>query len=323
MDWSETPVELDRAWAEQPVIMPGPHGDLYGIFTPPAPEASPAGLCVILFGRNRWWCNRLSVKGARWLAARGFSCLRFDYHGFGESEGASQPLNGDKPFTEDAVAAIRFMRKEFGQQRFALSGFCFDGRTALSAIEEEGDVVEAIVCISPETTGAPGEQLSYLFTFDNALLFLRRSASYKKQAILYALRRAVNLIRVAGQVRSRQVLAERRLSDRFKRTFHALVHSKARCFFLQGRDDPEYHAFQLVERTLLAKLNPEQRSRITVEVWPGKIHLLEYPAVQRDVVQRTLTWIDGCRQPPLTLAQPAPPVILPEMTNGFRAQHRA
>ena len=54
MDWNETPAELARAWAEQPVIMPGQHGDLYGIFTPPAPEASPAGLCVILFGRNRW-----------------------------------------------------------------------------------------------------------------------------------------------------------------------------------------------------------------------------------------------------------------------------
>src|SRR6516225_950418 len=115
MDWNETPAELARAWAEQPLIMPGQQGELYGIFTPPAPEAPPAGMCVILFSRNRWWHDRLTVKGARWLASRGFPCLRFDYHGLGESEGICQAIHGDRPFTEDAVAAIRYMRKEFGQ----------------------------------------------------------------------------------------------------------------------------------------------------------------------------------------------------------------
>src|SRR5271168_782371 len=126
MDWSETPAELARAWAEQPVIMPGAHGEIYGIYTPPAPESSPAGLCAILFSRNRWWCDRLTIKGARWLAARGFPSLRFDYHGFGESEGDCGVISGDRPFTEDAVATIRYMRKEFAQERFALSGFCLD-----------------------------------------------------------------------------------------------------------------------------------------------------------------------------------------------------
>jgi|GEM_PF-943737 len=319
MDWNETPAELGRAWAEQPVIMPGKYGDLYGIFTPPAPEASPAGLCVILFGRNRWWCDRLSVKGARWLAARGFSGLRFDYHGFGESEGVCDVISGDEPFPEDAIAAIRYMRNEFGQQRFALSGFCFDGRTALSATEEEGDAIEAVVCTSPEVTSYPGDVLTHMVTLQKTRTFLFGSTSFKKRTLLRALWRCVNLMKLAREDRPGEGIAERQVSINFKRALQALVRSKARCLFLQGSDDPQYHAFQLVEQFLLSKLNPEQRARITVEVWPGKIHPLENPAVLRMVTERTLSWIDGCRQTPLSLAQAASSVVVPEMTNGFRA----
>jgi pimeloyl-ACP methyl ester carboxylesterase len=304
MDWSETPSELARAWTEQPVVMPGVHGDLYGVFTPPAPEASPAGLCVILFSRNRWWCDRLSIKGARWLASRGFPCLRFDYHGFGESEGVCQILSGDDPFTEDALTAIRYMRREFGQQRFVLSGFCLDGRTALSAITEEGDAIEAVVCSSPEITAYPGEVLGHIVTLEKARNFLRGSAAFKKITLRRAWRRCINLIKLAAEKRPGERLAERQVSTKFRRDFQALARSKARCLFLHGHDDPQYHAFRLVERTLLAKLKPEQRARITVEVWPGKIHLLENSAVLRKVADRTLSWIDGCRHTPFTLAQP-------------------
>jgi alpha/beta superfamily hydrolase len=317
MDWNETSAELARAGAEQPVIMPGVHGDLYGIFTPPAPEASAAGLCVILLGRNRWWCDRLSVRSARWLASRGFSCLRFDYHGYGESEGECQNIDSDKPYSEDAIAAIRYMRKEFAQRRFVLSGFCFDGRTALSAIETEGDAIEAIVCISPEVTGTPGELLTHLFTLDNAVTFIRRSTSFKKASILRALRRCARLMRLAVEKHSGERLAERQLSKRFRREFAALVRSKTRCLFLQGSEDSEYHGFQLVERTLMAKLNAEQKARITLEVWPGKIHLLEYAELQRKVMERTLSWIDGCRNAAFSLAQPVPCIIVPEMKNAL------
>ena len=48
MDWCETSAEVERARAEIPVIIRGPDGALFGIFTPPAPEAPSAGLCVVM-----------------------------------------------------------------------------------------------------------------------------------------------------------------------------------------------------------------------------------------------------------------------------------
>jgi alpha/beta superfamily hydrolase len=268
MEWNETPVERARAFSERPVVMRGQHGKLYGIFTPPAPEAPPAGICVILLGRNRWWGDRLSVKGARWLAARGFSCLRFDYHGYGESEGDSEVVESDHPYTEDALTAIRHMRREFAQQRFILSGFCFDGRTAMSAVEEEGGAIEAIVVVA----ALPSETAS---------MFANPEKANPRAA------------------QARPIL---RVSENFKRDLLALVRSRVQVRFLYGADDIEYHNFQLAERSCLAELEPAERARLTIEVWPGKVHVAEDSDRMREITEQTLAWIDGFRQKPLDLA---------------------
>ncbi len=41
MEWDERPAELGRALVEQPVVIPGQHGKLYGIFTPPHQKRRP------------------------------------------------------------------------------------------------------------------------------------------------------------------------------------------------------------------------------------------------------------------------------------------
>jgi alpha/beta superfamily hydrolase len=277
MEWHETPAERSRALAEQPVIIPGPHGKLYGVYTPPAPEAASAGRCAILLGRNRWWGDRLSVKGARWLAAHGFSCLRFDYHGYGESEGECKTIDPDGPYSADALAAIRYMRDRFGQQRFVLCGFCFDGRTAMATVEQEGSAIEAIVVIA----ALPGEMASL-------------NAHPEKAG--------------RGIVDAGSVV---RVSENFKRELRAVVSCGVHCLFLYGADDVEYRNFQLAERSLLVELRPAERARITVEVWPGRVHIAEDPDRMREITERTLCWLDGFRQTPYARAEP-------EVKNGFR-----
>jgi alpha/beta superfamily hydrolase len=285
MDWNETPDERARALAEQPVIMHGGYGKLHGIVTPPAPEASAAGLCVILLGRNRWFGDRLSVKGARWLAARGFTCLRFDYHGYGESEGECQIVESDLPYTVDALTAVRYMRNEFAQQRFILSGFCFDGRTAMSAVEQEGESIDAVVVIAalPSVT---------------ASMF-----SHPEKA---------NAVATQGT-------SVPRVSENFKRDLRTLVRSQAHALFLYGADDIEYHNFQLAERDELAHLRQEERARLTIEVWPGKVHVAEESERMREITERVLVWIDGCRQIHRHPAQASDSAAVPDIRNGFRA----
>src|SRR5262252_3721571 len=98
MSWRETAVELERARAEQALTLPSPGGRLFGIYTPPDPSAPPAGHCVILLTRPRSHRNRIWVEAARRLAVRGFAAFRFDYHGTGDSEGASAYLDPNQPY---------------------------------------------------------------------------------------------------------------------------------------------------------------------------------------------------------------------------------
>jgi alpha/beta superfamily hydrolase len=317
VNWTETPTEVARAWAEQPVVVPGPHGDLYGIFTPPASEVSPAGLCVILLGRNRWWVDRLSVRGARWLATRGFACLRFDYHGFGESEGTCEFVDPESPYPEDVVAAIRFMREQFGQQRFVLSGFCFDARTALSAVMTEGSSIEAIVAVAVP----PGDKLTHV-TMSKVGSFLRLSASAKKSVLSQALRRRLypffpSLIshpeKRHGNINGFRPMMP--VSENFKRDLQAIIRFGVRCLFLNGREDAESYNFKLVERYLLAKLDSAQRAAFTLETWPNKLHITHDPDLQHEIAERMLSWIDGLRQTPLQLAEWENSAAVAEMAN--------
>jgi pimeloyl-ACP methyl ester carboxylesterase len=297
--------------------MPGPHGELYGIFTPPAPEISPNGLCVILLARNRWWVDRLAVKGARWLASRGFASLRFDYHGYGESEGPSASLETEKPYREDVIATIRFMRKAFGQRRFVLSGFCFDGRTALATVEEEGASIEAIVAIA----APPGEKLTHL-TLSKVTAFLRMPVWAKMPALRRALRRRLHpffphLIShpERGDCDDNDFAPPLPVSESFEQDIRAVVRFGVRCLFLTGRYDAEFFNFELVKRSTLAKLDPAQRALFTFETWPTRIHVPHDPQLQREVMERALSWIDGLRQQPTDMAWTASHVGAPEITN--------
>jgi alpha/beta superfamily hydrolase len=318
VNWNETPAELERAWAEQPVIIPGPDGELYGIFTPPAPEVSPTGLCVILLGRNRWWVDRLSVKGARWLAARGFACLRFDYHGCGESEGICEAIDTERPFSEDVAAAIRFMHNEYAQRRFVLSGFCFDARTALAAVEHQGAAIEAIAAVA----APPGDKLTHL-TMSKVGTFLRMPISVKKIALNQALRRRLHrfLPRLISHP-ERAISSDggftplRSISDNFRRDVHAIIRCGVRCLFLIGSYDAESFNFKLIERSLLAKLDPERRALFTLETWPTKVHVPHDPQLQRMVMERVVSWIDALRQTPFHQASTDAPIAAPAMTNG-------
>src|SRR5947207_14746937 len=133
MPWRETTAELERARAEQAVTLPAPGGRLFGVYTPPDPGVAAAKHCVVLFTRPRSHRNRMWVEGARRLAARGFACFRFDYHGVGDSAGESAEVEPNRPYRDDALAVIRHVRERFGERRFVLYGSCFDARTALSA----------------------------------------------------------------------------------------------------------------------------------------------------------------------------------------------
>ncbi len=293
MNWRETPSELERTLTEQPVVVPGPMGDLIGIFTPPASDAPPAGMCVIFLARPRFGHRRIQVEGARRLATDGFGCFRFDFHGWGDSEGECSSTDIDKPERGDIVAVIRYLREAFGQRRFVLSGTCFGARTALSAFLDEADAIEGLAFVS-----APVGSLaaSDVYSWRNVARWsLDRELWRELIFSTSSRRRAANALRLVarrlfggtldGQLSS--------LSPVFEEHFRALVRSQAQALFLYGSDDDEYRSFQAAERDLFSKLPPETRRRFEIAVWPGRVHSVLDVKRQREVVDKWVSWIGG------------------------------
>jgi len=308
MPWRESVDELERARAEQPQRVPGPRGTMVGIFTPPAPSAPAAGLCAVLLTRPRSHRNRMWVEGARRLATQGFACFRFDYPGAGDSEGVSGRVDPNRPDRESVVSVIRFLRDRLGQRRFVVCGACFDARTALSAFADEGDSIEGLMFMA-----APVMELDTLVRVDadrkdwrHLWRALRNPENWRALA---SRERWGYMATVLSRVAARSLggaPADPPLGASFVEHFQALLASRARALFLYGRDDVEYESFRVAERTLFARLTPEQRARIAVEVWDGTVHGFLEMTRQRETFERAVSWISSLHPGGAAVTEPAP-----------------
>jgi pimeloyl-ACP methyl ester carboxylesterase len=307
--WRESAAELERARAEQPVTVPSPLGTLFGIYTPPAPDVAASGLCAVLLTRPRSHRNRMWVEGARRLAARGFACFRFDYHGTGDSEGESAWLDPNRAYRTDIVTVMRFLRTQLGHGRFVLCGACFDGRTALSAFMDEADAIAGLMFMA-----APVVELETLVRVDadrkgwgHLARALRNPGNWKSLGSAERWRYMATVIgRVARRSLGGEAGADTGLSASFTEHFQALLRSRARALFLYGRDDAEYESFRIAERTVFARLTPEQRERLQVEVWDGTVHGFLEMTRQRETFERAVSWIESLHPERATAPARAP-----------------
>ena len=261
MNWRETPATLGRARAEQPLMFTGPEGALAGIFTPPAPDASPAGACVVFPGRPRSGLRRYPVLAARILAAEGFAALRFDLRGRGESDGEAAVGSRQAPLGGDVVAAIRHLREAHGHQRFLLAGNCFDAQCALDSFREEAGAIDGLFF----ATAAVLEQRLGELPADS----LARSAASRLRSMLRRER-------------------EPKILEGFEIPFRALARSNARALFLYAEQDRLRAEFRVAEQVLFSELDSEARGRLQIEIWPGRIHTIDGQAA---IIERAISWL--------------------------------
>ncbi len=103
--------------------------------------------------------NRLSVKIARMLAQMGFSALRFDFSGIGDSGMRSDHL----PFSESSILetqeAMDFLNKQTGVEKFVLAGICSGADAAFETAKADQRVV-GIVPVDFYSVSSRGYQLA-------------------------------------------------------------------------------------------------------------------------------------------------------------------
>jgi pimeloyl-ACP methyl ester carboxylesterase len=117
-------------------VLFGDGGRLSGIITDPAPgSAIPDAPAAVLLhaGRiHRVGPNRTYVTLARALASLGFTVLRFDLSGIGESDVRRDEVPFREAEIQDVGEALDFVASVRGSERFVLMGLC--SGAALSAM---------------------------------------------------------------------------------------------------------------------------------------------------------------------------------------------
>ena len=131
------------------VITFGPAGSLHGILTEPEAERRIPGAPAVLtwnVGLNhRIGPHRFYVDLSRRLAAAGFTTLRFDASGLGDSEPRRDDARPDgERHVADVHAAMDVLRKQRGFQRFVPVGFCSSVDAAHSISVADTDVAGVV-----------------------------------------------------------------------------------------------------------------------------------------------------------------------------------
>lgn len=130
------------------VEIPGPAGRLEAILGQPADPNTVQRIAVICHPHPQHggtMNNKVVHYLAKSFGEAGFATIRFNFRGVGESEGSYDFGQGE---TDDALAAISWMKKRFPAADLWLGGFSFGSYTALRASTEANDLA-GLITVAP------------------------------------------------------------------------------------------------------------------------------------------------------------------------------
>jgi dienelactone hydrolase len=201
---------------EEPHFISGP-GRLFGILHRPAAPRSELPALVLLNAGcvPRMGAHRQYLPLARRWAGLGFSVLRLDLSGIGDSPaapGAEENLTYPPRALDDIEQALTWLAGEAGARQFVLAGLCSGADLALAAADDPR--VAGVVMMNPRTFFL--HELGAVESFKGARWY--QDALHRKDAWVKLLRGQVDLVRVARTVapKALQILRRgaRRLVER-------------------------------------------------------------------------------------------------------------
>lgn len=283
-------------WHEKAVMFDCAGESLVGIVSVPLAVAEVGVLVVVGGPQYRAGSHRQFVLLARYLAARGVPCMRFDYRGMGDATG---PARSFEAVNDDIDAAIgAFMKAQPGLQQVVLWGLC-DGASAVCLYPAAADRrVAGSVLLNPWVHTEAGEARVFLKYY--YLQRLTDPAFWKKLlggqvSLLSSFGSLFSLLRAAGggdkkpsasaaaRVEDAGNLPERMAKGLSRRT-------DSLAFFLSGRDyvAREFEQVQASSADWRAVLG---RKGVDVQHFPDADHTFSGDGESDAVAEATFKWL--------------------------------
>ncbi|BAU47908.1 hydrolase [Sulfurifustis variabilis] len=284
-----------------------------GILTPAEPgRSNGTGIVLLPAGlKYRIGPHRLNVTLARRLAPVGYTVLRFDPCGVGESDGAlpAGPLRElwrtveQGRFVDDTLHAARDLRERCGLQRLVLGGLCGGAVTALLAAALAPELIDGVLSINTAVTFStdtkparrPMGRIQARHNFKGYLRKLLAPAAWAR--IVRGDSDYSEITRtVVATVRS--CLGARRRPEhlshenaRFMESFESLERRSVPHLLIFSGNDNRWLEFQevVLQRRLGGRL---AGSAYEIEVIPNANHELHFADWQRELEERFADWLN-------------------------------
>lgn len=244
---------------ERLVQMPFDNGHLAGVLTVPAIENGHTVL--IPWGSGAYPSsgrNRLRAELARHLAGLGFHALRFDWPGVGESTGAYDKGDLNRPFTSQICAATDWLLNQAPGHLLVVAN-CFGGWSAMKAASSLPDL-EGLAVINPpisrDHSAAPIDRMASqpwataMRRISIAKLRDPRLRARYRKALVVKMTRAFG--KIPGDSRSSGFLA----------ALEELLDRKTQVLMLYGNDDFRGDFERLMSQGLEERLRREPNVKV-------------------------------------------------------------
>ncbi|OGV54033.1 MAG: hypothetical protein A2X45_06560 [Lentisphaerae bacterium GWF2_50_93] len=271
---------------EKPYIFENRQQKLFGILH--QPEGQQKQTAVIFmhgWGTYRIGPHRLFVEAAREFAAAGFTCLRFDFRGRGESEGnvAGTTL---LDMIDDAGQAVREMLKQPGISQVVFLGLCSGGEVAVGAAASDPNVDGLVLLSTPLLGRQSGAGDDVRKTANSAKGYWQKLFLPGTWAKIISLRvnyRAIFKV-LFGHLQHKQngkPMKEAGLLEAFKSY-------NGRCLFVYGGKDPEASSSEKAYREVTAK-----NGKTVFNIIPEANHNFYSVAWKQELIKQVSEWLNA------------------------------
>jgi hypothetical protein len=266
----------------------GARNELVGILSVPLAPATSADRPAILtwnVGINhRVGPFRIYVDLARRIAASGFTSLRFDVSGRGDSEARREAVSDAEREALDVRDAMDFVTRRTGVSSFVLIGFCSSVDAAHRVSVADPRVVGAI-----QLEGYAYRTRGFRLRLPLRLLSARRWERYLKHRLSGLL---PGLGGGYAQLSVRETVYKRDYPDwaQFTRDLEALVARGVGLLFVYVGGDTDYnHRAQFFKMFGSARLSA---ANIAVDYYPNSDHTFFGVGARRAIVERVDGWLN-------------------------------
>lgn len=285
---------------EVPVFFPAGPETLFGIVTRPTVPNNGTAVVVLAGAGQPAAASRtaFTTRLCRALAAQGYSAMRFDYHGVGESTGGGR-FRLDRPYVDDLLGAVSWIEGQ-GISSFVLVGLCYGAVTALAsagAVKDLGGMVLLSVPVRAfnwrKVEEATDERGVREWVGRALRLRVARELLDRDRRRTYARMLRAKLEALSGRRRPerRRSVDRTWVNPRFLDQVNSLVDRHVPTLFVYGEDDEYYEDFRLARSGRLGRILERAGPTVEVVTLPGQVHAFPRPGRVEELVGVIDDWL--------------------------------